>query len=155
VEGVGKATAKRRAPPVKALEALEQPRPSGMLGFPAAVKGKPGLANGNCDVLKGQCIRSGAGLYYESYEEFAETLYALESKGPLHVRLGINGRDYFKRHYTWPVIERKYLEMFDRLKRDTPTVVGDPLPSWWARRQRTLPPARQVVDRVPAGPVLR
>ena len=68
-----------------------------MVALEAWAMGKPVLANGRCDVLKGQCIRSGAGLYYESYEEFAETLYSLESNGPLHARLGRNGRDYFQR----------------------------------------------------------
>ena len=88
-----------------------------MVALEAWALGRPVLANGRCDVLKGQCIRSSAGLYYESYEEFAETLYALESKGPLHARLGQNGRDYFTRHYAWPVIERKYLDMLGRLSR--------------------------------------
>jgi glycosyltransferase involved in cell wall biosynthesis len=58
-------------------------------------------------VLRGQCIRSGAGLYYESYEEFSEALYSLESNGPLHDRLGHNGREYFRANYAWPVIRAK------------------------------------------------
>ena len=87
-----------------------------MVALEAWALGRPVLANGRCDVLKGQCIRSGAGLYYESYEEFAETLYSLESNGPLHARLGLNGREFFTRHYAWPVIERKYLDMFERLR---------------------------------------
>ena len=88
-----------------------------MVALEAWALGRPVLANGRCDVLKGQCIRSNAGLYYESYEEFAETLYSLESNGPLHARLGKNGRDYFARHYAWPVIEKKYLDMFRQLER--------------------------------------
>ena len=67
-----------------------------MVALEAWALGRPVLANGRCDVLKGQCIRSGAGLYYERYEEFAETLYALESNGPLHARLGRNGRDVLR-----------------------------------------------------------
>jgi hypothetical protein len=116
------------------------------------------LANGRCDVLKGQCIRSAAGLYYERYEEFAETLYSLESNGPLHERLGRNGRDYFTRHYTWPVIERKYLEMFDRLKREEadgltrPTL--EPLPGWLARRRRDRAAAAELLARIPSGAVI-
>ena len=47
-------------------------------------------------VLKGQCIRSNAGLYYENYEEFVEALYSLESNGPLNARLGRNGKEFFK-----------------------------------------------------------
>jgi len=111
-------------------------------------------------VLKGQCIRSAAGLYYESYEEFAETLYSLESNGPLHARLGRNGRDYFTRHYSWPVIERKYLEMFERLKEDERAASGrgrvqpvEPLPGWLARRRRELPPAEEVLGTIPSGAV--
>ena len=59
-----------------------------MVALEAWALGRPVLANGRCDVLKGQCIRSNAGLYYESYEEFVEALYALESNGPLNARLG-------------------------------------------------------------------
>ena len=92
------------------------------------------------------------------YEEFAETLYSLESNGPLHARLGQNGRDYFARHYAWPVIERKYLDMFDRLKREDaqgePRRSLEPLPGWLARRRRVLPPAADVLARIPSGAVV-
>ena len=125
-----------------------------MVALEAWALGKPVLANGRCDVLKGQCIRSGAGLYYESYEEFAETLYALESKGPLHARLGRNGREYFRTHYAWPVIERKYLDMLERLRATAPTAEMEPLPGWLARRRMDLPPARDVLARIPAGAVV-
>jgi hypothetical protein len=105
--------------------------------------------------LKGQCIRSAAGLYYERYEEFAETLYSLESNGPLHERLGRNGRDYFARHYAWPVIERKYLDMFEELKREDASGAArtplEPLPGWFARRRRDLAPASEVLARIPSG----
>jgi hypothetical protein len=102
-------------------------------------------------VLKGQCIRSNAGLYYESYEEFAETLYSLESNGPLHARLGRNGREYFARHYAWPVIDRKYLEMFRQLDRTPAQTAVEPMPGWFARRRRNIPPAIDVLSRLPAG----
>ena len=108
------------------------------------------LANGRCDVLKGQCIRSNAGLYYERYEEFAEALYSLESNGPLHARLGKNGREFFRRHYAWPVIERKYLDMFARLDRGTATAM-EPLPGWFARRRMEVPAAAGVLASLPAG----
>ena len=125
-----------------------------MVALEAWALGRPVLANGRCDVLKGQCVRSNAGLFYESYEEFAETPYALESNGPLHARLGQNGRAYFARHYAWPVIERKYLEMLDRLRaaRHDGTRM-EPLPGWWARRRRTLAPASEQLRTIPAGAV--
>jgi glycosyltransferase involved in cell wall biosynthesis len=125
-----------------------------MVALEAWAMGKPVLANGRCDVLKGQCVRSGAGLYYGSYEEFAETLYALESNGPLHARLGRNGREYFRAHYSWPVIERKYLDMLERLQREPATRAIDPLPGWFARRQKDLPPAVDVLASIPCGAVV-
>ena len=125
-----------------------------MVALEAWAVGKPVLANGGCDVLKGQCIRSGAGLYYESYEEFAETLHSLESNGPLHARLGRNGREYFRTHYAWPVIEQKYLDMLDRLKREPAAGTMAPAPGWLARRRSTLPPAAEVLASIPAGPVV-
>ena len=128
-----------------------------MVALEAWALGRPVLANGRCDVLKGQCIRSGAGLYYERYEEFAETLYALESNGPLHARLGRNGRDYFTEHYTWPVIERKYLDMFDRLKRDEADRIGARTArvaagGWFADGDAIdRRPASEVLAGIPAG----
>ena len=125
-----------------------------MVALEAWALGRPVLANGRCDVLKGQCIRSNAGLYYESYEEFVETLYSLESNGPLHARLGRNGREYFTRHYGWPVIEKKYLDMFRQLERGAAAAPPDPLPGWFARRRRELPPATDVLARIPSGAVM-
>jgi hypothetical protein len=125
-----------------------------MVALEAWALGKPVLANGRCDVLKGQCIRSGAGLYYESYEEFAETLYSLESNGPLNARLGRNGKEYFARHYAWPVIERKYLQMFDHLKREQSARTMEPLPGWFARRRRDRGASSAILARLPAGAVV-
>jgi glycosyltransferase involved in cell wall biosynthesis len=126
-----------------------------MVALEAWALGRPVLANGRCDVLKGQCIRSNAGLYYESYEEFAEALYSLESNGPLHARLGQNGRDYFRRHYAWPVIERKYMDMFQQLSRDTTAAQPlEPLPGWFARRRKTVRPAAELLAEMPAGPAV-
>jgi glycosyltransferase involved in cell wall biosynthesis len=126
-----------------------------MVALEAWALGKPVLANGRCDVLRGQCIRSNAGLYYENFEEFAEALYALEAAGPIGAILGRNGREFFRRHYAWPVIERKYLEVFDRLKREPAPAPPPPLPGWFGRRRRDLRPAKEIVDAVPAGPVLK
>jgi len=35
------------------------------------------LVNGNCEVLKGQCIKSNGGLYYKNYDEFRDCLKLL------------------------------------------------------------------------------
>jgi glycosyltransferase involved in cell wall biosynthesis len=123
-----------------------------MVALEAWALGRPVLANGRCDVLKGQCLRSNAGLFYENYEEFAETLYALESNGPLHSRLGRNGRDYFAQHYAWPVIERKYLDMLERL-RAAPGAAAplERIPGWWSRRRPTQRAAAELLRAIPSG----
>ena len=125
-----------------------------MVTLEAWALGRPVLVNGRCDVLCGQCVRSNAGLYYESYEEFAETLHAIVSNSTLRTALGRNGRAYFNAHYTWPVIEGKYLDMLERLEREDAGPMGpEPLPGWFDRRRRDVPPASQGVDQLPTGPV--
>jgi glycosyltransferase involved in cell wall biosynthesis len=122
-----------------------------MVALEAWALGKPVLANGRCDVLKGQCIRSNAGLYYDNFAEFVETLRAIDGNAALAAALGRNGREYFARHYSWPIIERKYLDMLDRLTRESASGQGEVSPGWWARRRKTLPPADQVVAALPRG----
>ena len=125
-----------------------------MVALEAWALGRPVLANGKCDVLKGQCIRSNAGLYYETYTEFLETLRAIESNRWLSTSLGRNGRQFFRERYDWPVIVRKYLDMFERLSRGPAGTAMDPLPGWFERRRQNLPPAAEVLAGLPQGPSL-
>jgi glycosyltransferase involved in cell wall biosynthesis len=125
-----------------------------MVALEAWALGRPVLANGKCDVLKGQCVRSNAGLSYETYSEFIESLNAMERNRWLSAALGRNGRQFFREHYDWPVIERKYLDMFRRLSQEPPSRPIDPLPGWFARRRQELPPAEDVLAALPTGPSL-
>jgi glycosyltransferase involved in cell wall biosynthesis len=123
-----------------------------MVALEAWALGRAVLANGKCDVLKGQCIRSNAGLYYETYAEFIGTLEAIEQNRWLAGTLGRNGRQFFRDNYDWPVIERKYLEMFERLKKEAPRATPDSLPGWSDRRRQDLPAAQDVLSDLPTGP---
>jgi len=125
-----------------------------MVALEAWALGRPVLANGKCDVLKGQCIRSNGGLYYETLAEFIATLDALEQNRWLAGTLGRNGRQFFKDQYDWPVIERTYLDMFGRLKEEAPRTAADRLPGWFERRRRDVPPAKDVVAQLPTGPAV-
>ena len=142
---------------IAASEALIMPsrfESLSMVALEAWGLGRPVLANGRCDVLRGQTIRSRAGLYYDDFAEFAEALFTLTSNRPLHQALGENGRRFYERHYAWPVIQRKYEDMLGQLSRaNTAPIALDPLPGWLARRRKTLPPAQQVVDAIAKGPV--
>jgi glycosyltransferase involved in cell wall biosynthesis len=69
-------------------------------------------------VLKGQCLRSNGGLFYETYPEFREALSLLLSSPRLRRVLGENGRLYFDANYAWDVIENKYLALLGRLEKE-------------------------------------
>ncbi len=125
-----------------------------MVALEAWALGRPVLANGKCDVLKGQCTRANAGLYYETYAEFLETLRAIEQNRWLSTSLGRNGRQFFSKHYDWPVIERTYLTMFERLSHEPAGKPMDKLPGWLERRRQNQPAADAVVAGLPKGPAL-
>jgi glycosyltransferase involved in cell wall biosynthesis len=124
-----------------------------MVALEAWALGKPVLANAKCDVLQGQCLRSNGGLYYHGFQEFFETLRTIDSNAGLAAALGRNGSTYFQRHYSWPVIEQKYLDMLRTLAAERPRRVMEPLPGWWARRRQVLRAADEVVRALPTGPV--
>ena len=123
-----------------------------MVALEAWAMGKPVLANAKCDVLQGQCLRSNAGLFYENFAEFAETLRAIDMTPSLQAALGRNGRAFFERHYAWPVIEKKYVDMLQQLAKESAPRAMEPAPGWFARRRRSQPPADSVVKKLPAGP---
>jgi glycosyltransferase involved in cell wall biosynthesis len=72
---------------------------------------RPVVANAHCAVLRGQCRRSGGGLYYTNYDEFRGILETLESDPRLRSSMGRAGRAYFEKNYAWPVILEKYLRL--------------------------------------------
>jgi glycosyltransferase involved in cell wall biosynthesis len=125
-----------------------------MVALEAWALGTPVIANARCDVLLGQCLRSNSGLYYTNDSEFAGVLDRLLEDPSLAETLGRNGREFFERNYSWPVIERKYLDMFAELSSNPPTHRMEGLPGWLSRRQRTMRPAAEIVDRLPSGPVI-
>jgi len=104
-----------------------------MVTLEAWALGRPVLANGRCEVLRGQCLRSNGGLFYENYDEFVETLKMLEQREWLRRELGFNGRRYFRRNYSWDVIEKKYLTLLDTLEAQQPKPPAPPVRPFWKR----------------------
>ncbi len=86
-----------------------------MVALEAWAVGKPVLANGRTEVLRGQCRRSNAGLWYSTYDEFRETFLCLSRDVELRERLGANGAKFFRANYSWEVIEAKYLKIISLL----------------------------------------
>ncbi len=139
-----------------AAEALVMPsvyESLSMVTLEAWALGRPVLANGRCDVLAGQCLRSNAGLCYQDADEFAAMVDRLLDDDALRSALGESGRRYYEQHYDWDVVEGKYLDMLNRLTAEPPRQAIEPLPSWFVRRARTLPPAASVVAAAPSGAV--
>lgn len=79
----------------------------------ALALGVPVLANARSPVLKGHCVHSNAGLYYESADEFAEALDLLVREAPLRAALGDNGRRYVAAGFRWEVVLAKYRSLIE------------------------------------------
>ena len=112
--------------------------------------GKPVLANGRSDVLRGQCLRSNGGLCYQNGEEFAGMLQAIEQNRWLSASMGKSGRQFFRDHYDWRVIERKYRDLLVQLQKNPPHAAIPPIPGWSERRKRDIPPAADVLRPAPS-----
>lgn len=76
---------------------------------------KPVLVNGRCQVLRGHCKKSNAGLYYFEQEDFIECLSLLESRPDLRDAMGKNGVRYVDENYQWDVILEKMDAFFEDL----------------------------------------
>jgi len=84
----------------------------------AMAGGVPVLVNGECDVLKGHCLRSNAGLWYQNYEEFKEGLLLLLANNRLRQVIKINGIQYIRDNYSWEVVINKYNIFFEKIPID-------------------------------------
>lgn len=80
--------------------------------------GIPVLVNGNCQVTRKHCARSGAGLWYKNQKEFINCLeYMLDAQNSSTLaQMGQKGRAYVQANYSWPVVEDKYIQMLNELE---------------------------------------
>jgi glycosyltransferase involved in cell wall biosynthesis len=76
---------------------------------------KPVLANGNCAVLKAQCIRSNGGLWYADYSEFREGMDRLMADEALVAQLGRQGYDFAINNYAWEEVDRKLFHILSSI----------------------------------------
>ncbi len=83
--------------------------------------GTPVLCDGHSPVLRGHCLRSNAGLYYNDYAEFEAALELLLGNQRLRQAMALRGPAYVRRHYTWAQVLEKYQSMIDQVARS----------AWW------------------------
>ena len=67
--------------------------------------------------------------------------------------LGRRGAAYYRTHYSWPVIERTYMDTFAQLSNEPAPSAVAPRTGWLERRRRDRPAAAAVVNALPKGPV--
>lgn len=75
---------------------------------------RPVLVSGHCEVLKGHCIRSNAGLYFNNYYEFEGTLNYLLTHPEQYEIMRKNGKKYINENYQWDVIVEKYKNLIEQ-----------------------------------------
>lgn len=85
-----------------------------MVALESMTMGRPVLVNGQCEVLKGHCIRSNAGLYFENYLEFAATLNYLLSHDAEYAVMCENGKKYVEENYQWDIIVKRICGLIDQ-----------------------------------------
>jgi glycosyltransferase involved in cell wall biosynthesis len=76
-----------------------------IVALEAWAMGRAVLADAACQVLEGQCRRSGGGLFYRDYAEFRLAVRLLLERPDLLRRFGAAGRDYVRREFDWSVVE--------------------------------------------------
>jgi len=109
---------------IRACDLLLMPSPYESLSvvvLEAWAMGRPVLVNAACRVLEGQCMRSGGGLFYRGYSEFADALRRLAIDAPLRAALGAAGQAYVRAEYDWDVVERRTEGFLETLLRPAPS----------------------------------
>lgn len=66
----------------------------------------PVMVNGNCEVLKGHCKKSGAGIPYHNYEEFKLACSFMEKESAQYQEMKQKGKTYVEHNYQWDLIEQ-------------------------------------------------
>ena len=86
----------------------------------AWVMKKPVLVNGDCAVLRGQCLRSNGGLWYTCYAEFKEAATRLLNDYSLAEILGRQGEDFVRRTYVWEEVDKKLNRILTSVAESSP-----------------------------------
>lgn len=77
--------------------------------------GIPVLVNGKSEVLKGHCVKSNAGLYYQNYFEFELALQYMLERQDQYQCMKNNALIYVKENYKWERIIEKISRLIERV----------------------------------------
>lgn len=73
----------------------------------------PVIVNGTCEVLKGHCVKSNAGLYYKDYFEFEGIVNYMLNHPEVVVGMGENAVKYINTFYRWDIVIKKLKGIFE------------------------------------------
>ncbi len=75
----------------------------------------PAIVQGRCEVLAGQSKRSGGGIPYRSFAEFAAAVTRLRQDPTLRADMGEAGRQYVLDNYQWDVVIERWERFASRV----------------------------------------
>lgn len=75
----------------------------------------PVLVNARCEVLRGHCLRSNAGLYFRSYYEFEGCVNYMLNNPDVAEIMSANAKQYVKDNYTWDKIMSDFSDIVERV----------------------------------------
>lgn len=102
----------------KALVLASQMESLSLVVLEAMTLGTPVIVNANCDVLKGHVDKSNAGLYFCEKEELVAIMRYLFDHQEVMREMGENGKRYVGATYSWDVIDRKLIDLIERVSVD-------------------------------------
>ncbi|MBD5142514.1 MAG: glycosyltransferase family 4 protein [Ruminococcus sp.] len=76
---------------------------------------RPVLVHEACKVTKNFARESSGGLYFNNYFEFEGCVNYFLKNQEIANQMGLNGRDYVRKHFDWNVIIEKYRQFFETL----------------------------------------
>ena len=71
------------------------------------------IRDSGCSVLKSHCLKSGAGLWYETDGQCLAALRRLFADAPLRAALGAAGPAYVEEYYRWDTILARLCALID------------------------------------------
>lgn len=77
--------------------------------------GRPVLVNEDCEVLKGQCLRSNAGLYYSNYAEFEKALDYMLTDTDAYSQMAENGLEFVRNNYDWQCVVENVSSLIEEI----------------------------------------
>ncbi len=75
----------------------------------------PVIVNGACEVLRGHCTKSNAGLYYTNYFEFEGALDYMLTHRQEYEMMTKNAAEYIENNYRWSVIMDKFKAVIEEV----------------------------------------